>query len=79
MLVLILATTVLRCLASSNEAVAVATVRGLAPVDAVLLLQAAADRLRARPARGAQLAPWLRAVLQHHTAYLMAAPGAVLH
>ena len=33
-------------------------------------------RLLSRPARAGQLAPWLRALLHHHTGYLMAAPGA---
>ncbi len=30
---------------------------------------------QAKASRGAQLAAWIRAVLLHHTAYLMAAPG----
>lgn len=33
------------------------------------------ERLRARANRGASLTAWIRAVLLHHTAYLMAAPG----
>ena len=48
------------------------------PADAALLLQEAVARLQSKPARGQQLAAWVRAVLLHHTAYLMAAPGAQL-
>lgn len=39
------------------------------------LLQAAVDRLVSKPNRAVQLVPWIRAVLHHHTAYLMSAPG----
>ncbi len=38
-------------------------------------LQSAVDRLLSRPNRAVQLVPWIRAVLHHHTAYLMSAPG----
>lgn len=33
------------------------------------------ERLRTRARRGTELTVWIRAVLTHHTAYLMAAPG----
>lgn len=37
--------------------------------------QAAVDRLVSNPNRTVQLVPWIQAVLYHHTAYLMSAPG----
>ena len=43
--------------------------------DAVALLQLAVQRLQSKPARAAQLAVWIRALLLQHTATLMAAPG----
>ncbi|KAF5839935.1 quinon protein alcohol dehydrogenase-like superfamily [Dunaliella salina] len=65
-----------RCLATSNSRVIHNTVARIVPRDAALFLRAAVDRLLSRPARAGQLAPWLRALLHHHTGYLMAAPGA---
>ena len=65
-----------QCLAVGNERVIANTVRRLLPLDAALLLRAAVERLQSRPSRGQQLAAWIQAVLLHHTAYLMAAPGA---
>lgn len=64
-----------RCLNTGNEAVIAASVRRLRPHHAAALLEAAVERLRARANRGAALTAWIRAVLLHHTAYLMAAPG----
>lgn len=64
-----------RCLNTGNEAVIGASVRRLRPHHAAALLEAAVERLRARANRGAALTAWIRAVLLHHTAYLMAAPG----
>lgn len=65
-----------RCLAASSPRVIANTVARIVPRDAALFLRAAVDRLLARPGRAGQLAPWLRALLHHHTGYLMAAPGA---
>jgi U3 small nucleolar RNA-associated protein 5 len=65
-----------RCLAVTNERVVNNTVKRLLPLDAALLLRAGVERLQSRPSRGQQLAVWLQAVLLHHTAYLMSAPGA---
>ncbi len=64
-----------RCLNTGNEAVIGASVRRLRPHHAAALLEAAVERLRSRANRGAALTAWIRAVLLHHTAYLMAAPG----
>lgn len=65
-----------QCLSVSDGRVVANTVKRLVPLDAALLLRAAVERLQSRPARGQQLAAWIQAVLLHHTAYLMAAPGA---
>ncbi|KAI8470283.1 MAG: hypothetical protein J3K34DRAFT_521515 [Monoraphidium minutum] len=65
-----------RCLGLSDARVVRNSVRRLVPMDAAALLRACVERLQSRPARGQQLAGWIRAVLLHHTAYLMAAPGA---
>ena len=64
-----------KCFSMSNEKVVKATVQQLAPQDAARLLQVAVQRLQSSPARGKQIAVWLRAVLMHHTAYLITAPG----
>lgn len=64
-----------RCLGLSDARVVRNSVRRLLPMDAAALLRACVERLQSRPARGQQLAAWIRAVLLHHTAYLMAAPG----
>ena len=64
-----------RCLGVSNDRIINNSVRRLVPADAALLLREAVARLQSKPARGQQLAGWVRAVLVHHTAYLMAAPG----
>ena len=65
-----------KVLSVNDAAVAAATCRRLPPELALQLLQAALVRLQARPARGAQLARWLRATLLAHAAYLAAAPRA---
>ncbi|KIY93949.1 hypothetical protein MNEG_14012 [Monoraphidium neglectum] len=64
-----------RCLGLSDARVVRNSVRRLLPMDAAALLRACVERLQSRPVRGQQLAGWIRAVLLHHTAYLMAAPG----
>ncbi|EIE18810.1 NUC189-domain-containing protein [Coccomyxa subellipsoidea C-169] len=64
-----------KCLNTGNEAVIGASVRRLRPHHAAALLEAAVERLRSRANRGTALTAWIRAVLLHHTAYLMAAPG----
>jgi hypothetical protein len=65
-----------QCLGVSNERVIANSVKRLVPLDAALLLRAAVERLQSKPVRGQQMAAWIHAVLLHHTAYLMAAPGA---
>uniref|UniRef100_A0A383W0U0 Small-subunit processome Utp12 domain-containing protein n=1 Tax=Tetradesmus obliquus TaxID=3088 RepID=A0A383W0U0_TETOB len=65
-----------QCLGVANERVITNSVKRLVPLDAALLLRAAVERLQSRPVRGQQMAGWIHAVLLHHTAYLMAAPGA---
>ena len=62
----------------SNVKVVKATVQQLAPQDAACLLQVAVQHLQSSPARGKQIAVWLRAVLMYHTAYLITAPGGSL-
>ncbi|GLC46652.1 hypothetical protein PLESTB_001550400 [Pleodorina starrii] len=64
-----------RCMATSNPTVIANTVARIVPMDAALFLKAAVDRLVSKPNRAVQLVPWIRAVLHHHTAYLMSAPG----
>lgn len=64
-----------KCFAMSNERVVKSTVQQLPPQDAARLLQVAVQRLQSSPRRGKQIATWLRALLLHHTAYLMSAPG----
>jgi U3 small nucleolar RNA-associated protein 5 len=64
-----------RCVGVSDTRVVNNTVRRLLPADAAAFLRAAVERLQSKPARGGQLAAWIRAVLVHHTAYLMASPG----
>ncbi len=51
------------------------SVARLRPHHAAALLEGAVERLRTRARRGTELTVWIRAVLTHHTAYLMAAPG----
>jgi U3 small nucleolar RNA-associated protein 5 len=65
-----------RCLAVRNDTVITKTVKRLAPTDATLFLRVAVQRLQSAPARGEQLATWIRAVLLHHTAYLSGVAGA---
>ncbi|KXZ42694.1 hypothetical protein GPECTOR_124g494 [Gonium pectorale] len=64
-----------RVLATSSPAVIANTVARIVPLDAALFLKAAVDRLVSKPNRAVQLVPWIRALLHHHTAYLMSAPG----
>ncbi len=64
-----------RCLVVRNERIISNSVARLRPHHAAALLECAVERLRARARRGPELTVWIRAVLTHHTAYLMAAPG----
>ena len=64
-----------RCLVVRNERIINNSVARLRPHHAAALLECAVERLRARARRGPELTVWIRAVLTHHTAYLMAAPG----
>ena len=66
-----------KCLsAGGNQRLVTNTVKRLLPSDAALFLRAAVDRVLSRPSRAAQLAPWVKALIHHHTGYLMSAPGA---
>lgn len=49
--------------------------RLLPPHLVLSLLDSLAKRLEKRPQRAADLAPWVRAVLEHHAAYLMSQPS----
>ncbi|MEW5306170.1 MAG: hypothetical protein WDW38_009035 [Sanguina aurantia] len=65
-----------RCLSSSASASVINnTIARIVTSDAALLLKACVDRLLSKPARAVQLVPFLRALLHHHTGYLMTAPG----
>ena len=64
-----------KCFAISNDRVVKSTVQQLAPQDVARLLQVTVQRLHSSPRRGRQISTWLRAMLLHHTAYLMSAPG----
>ena len=59
-----------RCLSVSDPTVVDNTVSRLAPHAATRLLGAALDRMRTKPARGEQLARWMRTVLLHHAGYI---------
>ena len=65
-----------RCLAVRNDSIITKTVKRLAPTDAAIFLRIAVQRLQSAPARGEQLATWIRAVLLHQTAYLSGVAGA---
>jgi U3 small nucleolar RNA-associated protein 5 len=60
-----------------NEKIINNSVARLRPHHAAALLEGAVERLRTRARRGTELTVWIKAVLTHHTAYLMAAPGAL--
>lgn len=64
-----------KCFSMSNDKVVKSTVQQLSPQDAARLLQVSVQRLQSSPARGKQIAVWLRAVLLYHTAHLISAPG----
>ena len=59
-----------RCLSVSDPTVVDNTVSRLAPHAATRLLGAALDRMRTKPARGEQLARWMRTVMLHHAGYI---------
>ena len=65
-----------RCLGVSNERVIRNTVSQLQSSQAVVLLEAATQRLQSSPQRGKEVSAWLRAVLLAHTASIMASSGA---
>lgn len=65
-----------RCLGVSNERVIRNTVSKLQSSQAVVLLEAATQRLQSSPQRGKEVSAWLRAVLLAHTASIMASSGA---
>lgn len=64
-----------RCLGVSNERVIRNTVSKLQSSQAVVLLEAATQRLQSSPQRGKEVSAWLRAVLLAHTASIMASSG----
>ena len=59
-----------RCLSVSDPTVVDNTTSRLAPHAATRLLGAALDRMRTKPARGEQLARWMRTVMLHHAGYI---------
>lgn len=59
------------CLAVRNDDIITKTVKRLAPGDAATFIKTAVQRLQSTPSRAEALATWIRAVLLHHTAYLM--------
>lgn len=65
-----------RCLNVSNDNVIKNTVARLPPTAALSFVNAVVARLQTRPARGAQMARWLRAALVAHTAHLVSSPAA---
>ena len=64
-----------KCLGVSNERVIRNTVSQLQSSQAVVLLEAATQRLQSSPQRGKEVSAWLRAVLLAHTASIMASSG----
>lgn len=64
-----------KVLSAGKSDVITATVDGLGTREAGALFQALVDRLQSRPASGAQLLPWLRAVLLAHSTILAATPA----
>lgn len=65
-----------RVLSVSDAKVVANTCARLAPELALAFLAASVARLQSTPARGSQLARWVRATLVAHAAYLSSAPGA---
>ncbi|GAB4813616.1 hypothetical protein N2152v2_000662 [Parachlorella kessleri] len=64
-----------RCFTVRNEDVVRKTAARLSSADAALFLKAAVQRLQSAPARGEQLAAWIRAVLLAHAGSLVATAG----
>ena len=54
-----------------HDSIITNSVQRLLPLDAALLVKAVLQRLQSAPARGEQLVAWVRAVLLHHTGFLV--------
>ncbi|KAG1687529.1 hypothetical protein DVH05_005143 [Phytophthora capsici] len=65
------------CLSARDAKVVVRTVSRVSPSRVLTLLDVIVKKLERSPNRFARLCPWLRAVLLHHTAYLVAQPDLV--
>ncbi|RLN97248.1 hypothetical protein BBJ28_00010384 [Nothophytophthora sp. Chile5] len=65
------------CLRTRDAKVVARTVARVPAARVLALLEVVVRKLERAPARCARLCPWLRAVLLHHTAYLVAQPDLV--
>ncbi|KAL3671406.1 hypothetical protein V7S43_003332 [Phytophthora oleae] len=65
------------CLSARDAKIVVRTVARVSPSRVLALLDVIVKKLERSPNRFARLCPWLRAVLLHHTAYLVAQPDLV--
>ncbi|KAK1944889.1 WD repeat-containing protein 43 [Phytophthora citrophthora] len=65
------------CLSARDTKVVGRTVARVSPSRVLALLDVIVKKLERSPNRFARLCPWLRAVLLHHTAYLVAQPDLV--
>jgi hypothetical protein len=65
------------CLSVSDRKVIENTVARLPSRHVVPFLTSVVNRFESTPGRGANLSAWIRAILVHHTATLMASPGLV--
>ena len=59
-----------RCLSVGDAGVVSNTVARLPASSVPKLLRAALDRMRAKPARGEQIARWMRAAMLHHASHI---------
>lgn len=62
------------CLAVSDKVIINNTVQRISHAKVNIFLEILVDKFQTRPSRGAQLVPWMKALLSHHMAYLMSSP-----
>jgi hypothetical protein len=65
-----------RCLSVGDAGVVSNTVARLPASSVPKLLRAALDRMRAKPARGEQIARWMRAAMLHHASHIASSAAA---
>ncbi|CEG40305.1 WD40 repeat-containing protein [Plasmopara halstedii] len=65
------------CLRTRDVKIVAKTIARVSASRVLVLLEVIVQKLERSPNRFARLCPWLRAVLLHHTAYLMAQPDLV--